>query len=94
MKGYFTFPKARALLEPHLSDCLVSYQDIRWESSTPLPRSSRCILYYEAVGVDWTKMCEEIWEREDLYLKLKEELALKMVTAFQNEAATFEIDHI
>ena len=38
----------------HLSlDGLVSYQDIRWRSLTPLQISSRCILQPQTTGLRW-----------------------------------------
>ena len=51
MKGYSTFPKAPALLEPHQSDCLVSYPGHSLGGGlTPLQRSSRCILQPQPTG--------------------------------------------
>ena len=32
------------------SDCLVSYQDTRWGSFTPLQRTTRCILQLQPTG--------------------------------------------
>ena len=48
MKNYSAFPKTPALLEPHHR--IVSYQDTRWRSPTPLLRCSLCILHPQLTG--------------------------------------------
>ena len=50
-KGFSTFPKAPVLLEPHHQIVLCHIQYTRWESLTPLQRSSRCILQPQPMGL-------------------------------------------
>ena len=44
MKRYSAFPPSSSITGASPSDCLVSYQDTRWGSHTPLQRCSQCIL--------------------------------------------------
>ena len=50
MKGYSTFPKAPALLQPHHEIVYCNMQDTRWGSFTLLKRSSWCILQPQPNG--------------------------------------------
>ena len=49
MKGYSTFPKAPALLEPHYQIVLCHIQDTRWWGLTPLQS------VYSTAPADWAK---------------------------------------
>ena len=54
MKGYSTFPKIPALLEPHYQIVSCHIQETRWGSLTTLLRSNWFILRSQATGpVAW-----------------------------------------
>ena len=51
LKGYSTFPKDPALLEPHHQIGYVHILDTRWARGlTPLQRCSQCILQLQPTG--------------------------------------------
>ena len=50
MKGLLRIPKSSSITETSPSDCLFSYQDMRWGSLTSLTKWSWCILQPQATG--------------------------------------------
>ena len=50
IKGYFVFPEAPALLEPHHQIVQCHIQNTRWKSLTTLQRCSQCILQPQLTG--------------------------------------------
>ena len=47
-------PQNSSITEASLSDCLMSYQDTRWGSLTPLQRCSQDILKPQSTGLSYT----------------------------------------
>ena len=60
IKGYFTFPKAPALLEPHQLIVLCHIQDTCWRSLTPLLRCSQCILQLQPNGPQFLSEVQQV----------------------------------
>ena len=72
MKGYSTFPKATALLEPHhpIVLCYIKDTHWRWGGLTPLQRCSQYNLHPQLTGqaTAWKKSCFILSDRSDFHM--------------------------